>query len=74
MRVCDKCNGPLPPDYMQMQYPIFYIQKIAKEGFFKTPEQIDLCPSCCKKLDKWLKNESYHCTYNKECTYNVKEI
>lgn len=70
MKICDKCKNPLPPDYMQTPNPYFVILKWNN----KINTEIDLCPSCCKKLDKWLKNESYHCVYNKECTYNVKEL
>ena len=70
MKVCDKCKKELQPDFMQSPDPYFVI---CKWSCMKNIN-IDLCPSCCKKLDKWLKNESYHCTYNKECTYNVKEI
>lgn len=70
MKVCDKCKKELQPDFMQSPEPYFVICKWSNMKNIN----VDLCPSCCKKLDKWLKNESYHCTYNKECTYNVKEI
>lgn len=70
MKVCDKCKKELPLDFMQSPEPYFVIYKWNNMKNIN----IDLCASCCKKLDKWLKNESYHCTYNKECTYNVKEL
>jgi len=65
MKVCDKCKKELPPNFMQTPDPYFIIYKWSN----MTNINIDLCPSCCKKLDKWLKNESYHCVYNKECIY-----
>lgn len=70
MKVCDKCKKELQPDFMQSPEPYFVIYKWSNMKNIN----IDLCPSCCKKLDKWLKNESYHCVYNKDCTYRVKEI
>ena len=72
MKICDKCKKELPPspDFMQTPSPYFVIYKY-ENGI---NIEINLCASCSKKLDKWLKEESYHCVYNKECTYRVKEL
>ena len=70
MKICDKCKKELPPDFMQTPSPYFVIHKW--NNTINT--EINLCSSCCKKLDKWLKNEFYHCVYNKDCTYRVKEL
>ena len=72
MKICDKCKKELPPDYAQIQFPYFYITKAVFT--FPYDEKIDLCPSCSKKLDKWLKEEPYYCIYDKKCVYRVKEI
>lgn len=53
MKVCDKCKKELPFDFMQSPEPYFVIYKWSNMKNIN----IDLCPSCCKKLDKWLKND-----------------
>jgi len=72
MKICDKCKKELPPspDFVQTPSPYFLIYKYANGVNI----EISLCSSCCKKFDKWLKEEPYHCVYNKECTYRVKEL
>ena len=59
MKICDRCKKELPPDFAQTPDPYFVIYKYSA----MTSITIDLCSSCSKKLDKWLKNESYHCVY-----------
>ena len=70
MKICDKCKKELPPGFMQTPSPYFVIYKY-ENGI---NIEINLCASCCKKFNKWLNEESYHCVYNKECTYRVKEL
>ena len=70
MKVCDKCKKELPPDFMQIPSPCFVIHRY-ENGIIA---EINLCASCCKKFNKWLKEESYHCAYYKECAYRVKEL
>lgn len=72
MKICDKCKKELPstPDFMQTPSPYFLIYRY-ENGI---NIEVSLCASCCKKFNKWLKEESYHCVYNKDCTYRVKEL
>lgn len=71
MKICDKCRKELPPDYMQIQYPAFYIRKITEYSTI-TGEEINLCHSCSKAFEKWLSGSVYVCSYNKPCTYQEK--
>lgn len=52
MKICDRCGQPLPPDFMQLQLPYFYITKSID---LLGSNQIELCHSCSKEFDKWLK-------------------
>lgn len=61
---CDRCKK-------EIECPDLFI-KTTKDCL--TEKSIELCPSCSKKFNKWLNEESYHCVYNKECTYRVKEL
>lgn len=53
MKICDKCRKELPPDYVQIQYPAFYIRKMTQNSVI-TGEEINLCHSCSKAFEKWL--------------------
>ena len=55
MKVCDKCKKELPPspDFMQTPSPYFLIYRYN----YGINVEINLCASCCKKFDKWLKND-----------------
>lgn len=56
MRCCNRCGDPLPPDFMQVQFPFFYI---TKSKSLLDCRQIELCTSCSKELDEWLNNKEY---------------
>ena len=54
MKICDRCGEPLPPDFMQVQFPYFYITKSTDLLGFN---EIELCHSCSKELNNWLNNK-----------------
>ena len=53
MKVCDRCEEKLPPDFMQIPNPCFLIYKY-KNGI---NTEISLCASCSKELNNWLNNK-----------------